>query len=418
VTATTTRDLVEIDERRLLRRLDDLAQRGALPHGGIYRPLYSPQWSSAMELVTIWMKDAGLLVRRDAVGNVWGRIEGSRGGRVIATGSHIDTVRGGGALDGALGVVAGIEAVSSLWQRFGRSTRILECLAICEEEGSRFDTNFWGARAIADRLEPGEADRVRDADGVTLADAMRAVGLDPVLAASAVRRDLDIFVELHIEQGPVLEDHGPRLGVVTTIAGTAHLEMTVRGQPDHAGAMAMDRRRDALLGASAMSLAIADAAVRMGHPAVATVGTITVEPSQVNVVPGLARFSVDTRHPDPARRSELINQIGEVCKRIASERSLVLETRMLRDRPPVRLSPRVTDVLRHACVAAGVEPREMTSGAGHDAQVLTAAANTGMLFVPSIGGRSHCPEEATAAEDVVLGTRALATALRELAYEA
>jgi allantoate deiminase len=233
-----------------------------------------------------------------------------------------------------------------------------------------------------------------------------------------VRRDLDIFVELHIEQGPVLEDHGPRLGVVTTIAGTAHLEMTVRGQPDHAGAMAMDRRRDALLGASAMSLAIADAAVRMGHPAVATVGTITVEPSQVNVVPGLARFSVDTRHPDPARRSELINQIGEVCKRIASERSLVLETRMLRDRPPVRLSPRVTDVLRHACVAAGVEPREMTSGAGHDAQVLTAAANTGMLFVPSIGGRSHCPEEATAAEDVVLGTRALATALRELAYEA
>src|SRR5437899_1752870 len=382
MSAITTRELVEIDERRLLRRLDDLAQRGTLAQGGIYRPLYSPQWSSAMELVSNWMKDAGLLVRRDPVGNVWGRIEGSRGGRVIATGSHIDTVRGGGALDGALGVVAGIEAVSSLWQRFGRSTRILECVAICEEEGGGFDTNCWGARAIADRLEPGEADRVRDAQGVMLADAMRAVGLDPATSATAVRRDLDVFVELHIEQGPILEEHGPRLGVVTTIAGTAHLEITVRGQPDHAGAMAMDRRRDAFLGASAMSLAIADAAIRMGHPAVATVGTIAVEPSQVNVVPGVARFTVDTRHPDPARRSELLTQIGDVSKKIASERGLRVEMRTLRDRPPVTLAPRVADVLRRAAVAAGVEPRDMTSGAGHDAQVLTAAARSGKLFVP------------------------------------
>jgi allantoate deiminase len=415
--ATSTRDLVDIDERRLLRRLDDLAQRGALPSGGIYRPLYSPPWTSAMELVTTWMKDAGLLTKRDAVGNVWGRIEGSRGGRVIATGSHIDTVRGGGALDGALGVVAAVEAVSSLWQRHGRSTRILECVAICEEEGSRFDTNFWGARAIADRLEPGEADRARDSDGVTLADAMRSVGLDPATAATAVRRDIDAFVELHIEQGPILEDHGPRLGVVTTIAGTAHLEITVRGQPDHAGAMAMDRRRDAFLGASAMALAIADAAVRMGHPAVATVGTIAVEPSQVNVVPGLARFTVDTRHPDSGRRAELLTNIGDASKRIASERGLTVEIKTLRDRPPVTLSPRVVDVLRRACMAAGVEPREMTSGAGHDAQVLAIAANAGMLFVPSIGGRSHYPDEATAAEDVVLGTRVLATALRDLAYQ-
>src|SRR5207249_5631291 len=220
------------------------------------------------------MKEAGLLVRRDAVGNVWGRVEGSVGGLAVVTGSHIDTVRGGGALDGALGVVAGIEAVASLWERYGRPTRILECVAICEEEGSRFNTNFWGSRAIADRLEPNEAERVRDPDGVTLADGMRAVGLDPSNLASAVRRDIDMFVELHIEQGPVLEDHGPRLGVVTTIAGTIHQEIVVRGQPDHAGAMAMSRRHDALVGASAMTLAIAELATRMGDPAVATVGTI------------------------------------------------------------------------------------------------------------------------------------------------
>src|SRR5207237_976415 len=161
--------------------------------------------------------------------------------------------RGGGALDGALGVVAGIEAVSSLWQRFGRSTRILECVAICEEEGSRFNTNFWGARAIADRLEPGEPDRVRDADGVSLGDAMPCVG------------------------------------------------------------------------ASALALGLAWAGVRMGAPAVATGGTIVAEPSQVNVVPGLAKFTVDTRHPDPARRGELITQIGDVSKKVASERNLGVE---------------------------------------------------------------------------------------------
>jgi len=411
-----TAELVEIDERRLLRHLDELSQRGALPGGGLYRALYTPAWVAATELVTGWLKEAGLLVRRDAVGNVWGRVEGARGGRSIATGSHIDTVRSGGPLDGALGVVAGAEAVASLVARYGRPLRILECVAICEEEGSRFNTNFWGARAIADRIEPGEAERVRDADGVVLAEAMRSVGLDASRVPQAVRRDIDTFVELHIEQGPILEDAGERLGLVHTIAGTAHLEVTVRGEADHAGAAAMERRHDALLGASAMTLQVADAAREMGPPAVATVGTISVEPAQVNVVPGLARFTVDARHSDEALRRRLVAEIEKRCKVIGRERELGVEVRTLRDRPPVTLNDRVSDVLRRAARVAGVEPREMTSGAGHDSQILAAAANVGMLFVPSIGGRSHRPDEATAAEDVVLGTRVLATALHELAY--
>lgn len=411
-----TAEAVAIDERRLLRRLDELAQRGALPGGGLYRALYTPAHVAATELVFGWMKDAGLLVHRDAVGNIWGRIEGSRGGRAIVTGSHIDTVRGGGPLDGALGVVAAVEAVVSLVSQLGRPTRILEAVAICEEEGSRFNTNFWGARAIADRIEPDEASRVRDAAGVTLAEAMRGVGLEPANVAQAIRRDIDTFVELHVEQGPLLDEEGPRLGVVRTIAGTAHLEVVVRGQPDHAGATAMHRRRDALLGAAAMTLAIAEAAREMGPPAVATVGTIGVEPAQVNVVPGVARFTVDARHSDNAERNALVAEITKVCKVAGRERDLLVEVRTLRDRPAVQLNERATDVVRRACVACGIEPRDMTSGAGHDAQVLSTAAHAAMIFVPSIGGRSHCPEEATAAEDVILGTRALATALRELAY--
>jgi len=413
---TFQHELVEIDERRLLRRLDELAQRGTVPGGGLYRALYSPAWFAGTELVHGWMKDGGLLTRRDAVGNVWGRVEGSRGGRAIVTGSHIDTVRGGGALDGALGVVAGIEAVVNLLERYGRPARILECVAICEEEGSRFNTNFWGARAIADRIEPDEVTRVRDGEGTTLADAMRSVGLDPSKVAQAVRRDIDAFVELHIEQGTVLDAAQERLGVVTTIAGTAHLEVVVRGEPDHAGAAAMDRRHDALLGAAAMMLAIANAAVEMGPPAVATVGTIGVEPSQINVVPALTRFSVDARHSDNRLRAELVAEIEKACKVIGRERELVVEIHTLRDRPAVSLNPGTTETLRRAARAAGVQARDMTSGAGHDSQVLTAAANVGMLFVPSIGGRSHRADEATAAEDVVLGTRVLATALRDLAY--
>jgi allantoate deiminase len=349
---------------------------------------------------------------------VWGRVEGSRGGRAIVTGSHIDTVRGGGALDGALGVVAGIEAVADLLERYGRPTRILECVAICEEEGSRFSTNFWGARAIADRVEVDEAQRVRDTEGTTLADAMRSVGLDPTKIAQAVRRDIDAFVELHIEQGPVLDAALERLGVVTVIAGTAHLDVVVRGEPDHAGAAAMDRRHDALLGAAAMMLAIAKIAGEMGAPAVATVGTIAVEPSQLNVVPGVARFSVDARHSDNRQRTELVAEIEKACKLVGRERDLSVDVHALRDRPAVPMNDRTTETLRRAARAAGVEARDMTSGAGHDSQILTAAANVGMLFVPSIGGRSHRADEATAAEDVVLGTRVLATALRELAYTA
>jgi allantoate deiminase len=415
---TFQHELVEIDERRLLRRLDDLAQRGTLPGGGLYRPLYSPAWFAGTELVHGWMKDGGLLTRRDAVGNVWGRVEGSRGGRAIVTGSHIDTVRGGGALDGALGVVAGVEAVVNLLERYGRPARILECVAICEEEGSRFNTNFWGARAIADRIEPEEAMRVRDADGTTMADAMRSVGLDPTKIAQAVRRDIDVFVELHVEQGPLLDSAGEHLGVVTVIAGSAHLDVVVRGEADHAGAAAMDRRHDALLGAAAMMLAIARIAGEMGPPAVATVGTIGVEPSQINVVPGVTRFSVDARHSDNRQRAELVAEIEKACKVIGRERDLAVEIHTLRDRPAVPLNERTTDTLRRAARAAGVEARDMTSGAGHDSQILTAAASVGMLFVPSLGGRSHRADEATAAEDVVLGTRVLATALRELAYTA
>jgi len=399
---------VRIDEGSLHRCLDELYAVGA------YRPLYSDAWAAACNLVAGWMKEAGLAVRRDAVGNLWGRIEGS--GSAVVTGSHIDTVRHGGRLDGALGIAAGLTALRAIAQARGKPKRPLELLVVCEEEGSRFATNFWGSRAIIGAIGPDEADTVKDAEGVTLARAMRDRGLDPATIASAARDDLGAFVELHIEQGSILETEQVPLAVVTTIAGAVHLEVVVTGRPDHAGTTPMDLRRDALAGAAAMIQAVQSIAAALGRPAVATVGRVRVEPDQINVIPGRVTFTIDLRHSDMTGRRALEERLRSLCGTIASERGLGIEIRTLHERPPVPMNGAVRQVLERAATDTGVTPKVLVSGAGHDAQVLAARCQVGMLFVPSIGGRSHCPEEATDPKHLALGTRVLARALELLAY--
>jgi len=396
---------MRIDATLLEHRLDELYAIGAEPSGGTFRPLYGAAWATAVERVERWMKDAGLKTRRDAVGNVWGRVEG--GGKAIVTGSHIDTVRRGGRLDGALGIVAGLTAVESLLKDKGKPTRTLEVVAICEEEGSRFNTNFWGSRAIIGAIDDIPAD---------IAAAMHERGLDPAKIARAARDDIDTFVELHIEQGAVLENSGTPLAVVSAIVGTAHLELTVTGRADHAGTTPMDLRRDALAGTAAMIQAVESIARSLGKPAVATVGRVHVEPDQINVVPGRVVFTVDLRHADVSARRALEERTRSLCATIASERGLILDVRMLQERSPVPMHADVRGVLARAAKDCGVQPMELVSGAGHDAQVLAARCKVGMLFVPSIGGRSHCPEEATKPEHVELGTTVLMKALDLLAY--
>jgi allantoate deiminase len=405
---------MRIDAPLLERRLDDLYAIGAEPGGGTYRPLYGDAWATACDLVGRWMKDAGLAVRRDAVGNIWGRIEGS--GKAVVTGSHIDTVRRGGRLDGALGITAGLTALQSLIEARGTPKRPIELLVICEEEGSRFATNFWGSRAIIGAIKPGEVDAVTDPEGVTLARAMRERGLDPENISSAARDDLGAFVELHIEQGRILETERVPIAVVTTLAGAVHLEMIVTGRPDHAGTTPMDLRRDALTGAAAMLQAVESIAAALGRPAVATVGKLRVEPDQINVVPGRVTFTVDLRHEGLSGRRALEERVRSLCGTIASERGLGIEVRMLHERPPVPMDSGVRKVLEQAATEAGITPAALVSGAGHDAQVLAARCSVGMLFVPSIGGRSHCPEEATDPAHLALGTRVLARGLELLAY--
>src|SRR5213593_5018320 len=199
---------MRIDSALLERRLDELYAIGAEPDGGAYRPLYGAAWATAVDRVERWLKDAGLKTRRDAVGNLWGRADGTDKGKSIVTGSHIDTVRHGGRFDGALGIVAGLTAVEALLKDKGKPRRTLEVVAICEEEGSRFATNFWGSRAITGAIDSPDA---------AMGEAMRERGLDPATVASAARDDIDTFVELHIEQGAVLDASRQPLAVVSAI---------------------------------------------------------------------------------------------------------------------------------------------------------------------------------------------------------
>ena len=396
-----------IDRALLERRLDELYAIGAQPDGGTYRGLYDDAWATAVERVERWLIDAGLKTRRDAVGNVWGRVEGTDKGKSIVTGSHVDTVRRGGRLDGALGIVAGLTAVESLLKEKGKPRRTLEVVAICEEEGSRFKTNFWGSRAITGSIDHVDPD---------MATAMRERGLDPARVASAAREDIDTFVELHIEQGAVLESSGVPLAVVSAIVGTAHLEITATGRPDHAGTTPMAMRQDALAGAAAMIQAIEAIARSLGAPAVATVGQIRAEPDQMNVIPGRVVFTADLRHADLGARRALEERIRSICGTVASERRLALGIRVLQEKAPVPMHPDVKSVLARAARESAVQPTELVSGAGHDAQILAARCKVGMLFVPSIGGRSHCPEESTRPEHLELGTNVLRQALQIIAY--
>ncbi len=409
---------ITIDPAQVERFVFGLAQYGAWGDTGVWRPVYTPEWIAAADCFAGWCTEAGLAVTRDAVGNIWGRLDGRESGGAIVSGSHLDTQCPGGRYDGALGAIAALVAVEALHRQFGPPRRTLEVLALCEEESSRFATaGFWGSRAIIGKIGPDDPDNTIGRAGETIAAAMRDAGLDPTRIPEARRSDIDAFIELHIEQGPILEQAGLPVAVVDAITGMRHTEYVLTGVANHAGAFPMDLRNDPMAGFAEIASGVINTAHRMGRPAVTTVGRVAVDPNGPAIIPRAVTFTVDARHPDPARREVLYAAHDGLISEVAKRRGLSIESRILFDHAPCLSDPDLVETLRRAAASQDVPTLTMASGAGHDTQQIAAVAKrVAMIFVRSKDGRSHTPEEFSSLDDIVASIRVLAAGLYALAY--
>ena len=395
----------------------ELAQHGAYGETGVWRQTYSPEWVAAQEMVAAWCREIGMEVRQDAVGSVWGTFTGGEGGKSIVSGSHIDSQCPGGRYDGALGVIAAYIAMRTLVEQYGPPKRTLELVSLCEEESSRYPaSNYWGSRGIAGLITPEDLELVTDLDGAPIADGMREVGLEPDNVRDAIRDDLDCFIELHIEQGPLLEQANLPVGIVTGITGPRAYAVTVTGRSDHAGARPMDTRRDPMAGAAEMISGVINTALRMGRPAVTTVGAISADPNLSPAVPEQVSFSLDARHPEPVQRALLYERHEALMQEVARRRDLDLTWEVIWDHDPQPCDPELVALLAESAKAQGVPQMPIPSGAGHDAQQMAQVARTAMIFVRSKDGRSHTPAEFTSPGDAAAGIEVLTAALHRLAY--
>ncbi len=405
----------------LLTRLDTLAGFSDDP-AALTRLYLSPAHRAAARWLTGWMEEAGMTVRLDAIGNVVGRYDGATpGAPAVLLGSHIDTVRNAGKYDGTLGVLTAVAVVEDMHRRGERLPFAVEVIGFGDEEGVRFPVLFSGSRAVAGTFDPACLD-ARDGDGVVLRDALAAFGgapdalaADPA-AAARVAGAL-AYLEVHIEQGPVLERAGTPLGVVTAINGSSRYRLEVTGMAGHAGTVPMAGRRDALTAAADMVLAVERQAL---HSAglVATVGRLEVLPGAVNVIPGAVRFTLDVRSPDDGERRKGAAAILAACSIIAQRRQVALTVEQTVDAPAAPCTPALRNAFAAAAVRAGVEPRHLPSGAGHDAMVFADVLPMAMLFVRCRGGISHNPAEAVTAADVGLAAAVLLDTLRHLPHPA
>jgi allantoate deiminase len=375
--------------------------------GRLVRRFATAAMREANDLVGGWMREAGLAVRTDAAGNLIGRREG--GARTLVLGSHLDTVIDAGRYDGPLGVLAAIALV----ERLPELPFAVEVVGFADEEGVRYPTSFLGSSALAGSFERDWLD-LRDADGVTLADALRAFGGDPGNIASAARNDLLGYCELHIEQGPVLERRDAPVGVVTTITGQTQAELTFRGEAGHAGTVPMTARRDALAAAAEWMLA-AEALTRGRPGLVSTVGRIAVGPGARNVIPGEAWLSLDVRHTSDAERRQAVADLRAEAERVAAGREVALQWGDRGETAAVPTSPALTERLAAAVEAAGLRPEALPSGAGHDGVAMAAVAPIAMLFVRCERGISHNPAEAVAEADVAVALDVLERFVGDLA---
>ena len=371
--------------------------------GRITRPYGTPALVKARDVIAAWMREAGLSISIDAVGDLRGRLQGATPhAPALLLGSHLDSVRDAGRFDGPLGILTAIEAVGRLAASGSHLPFPIEIVAFADEEGLRFQTTYLGSSALAGTFDSGLLDR-RDAGGLSMREVMAAFGGDPDGLTGAALRPGEAFayVEVHIEQGPHLEAAGVPVGVVTAISGQTRILGSFSGEAGHAGTVGMELRRDPLPAAAEVVLT-AEQLARQTPGLLATVGTIEVEPGASNVIPGQVRFSLDVRHPENAVRADAVERLERTSREIAAARSLQTTWQIMRNHPSVPCDRALTARLAEAVAAAGLAVEHLPSGAGHDAVVMSAVVPVAMLFVRCAGGISHHPAEWVSAADVAV----------------
>ena len=401
-----------VNSERLRATLETLGRIGETPEG-MQRVAYSPADIEGRCYITEMMRGAGLSVRVDPGGNIIGRREGKEDGApAIAVGSHVDTVPKGGKYDGALGVLAALEAVLIMSDQGITTRHPLEVLVFTNEEGTRFNRWLLGSRAVAGLWEAADYEAV-DAEGVGMAQHLKAIGGDLDIIGEAKRRPQEFrgYLELHIEQGPLLEQSGTPIGVVSGITGRAVFDVRVKGAANHAGTTPMEARQDALLAASRLTLATNAMVTQEEMCRVGTVGIMRVSPNAGNVIPGEVEMGVEFRDMDMGRLMEVERRLSQVARELAATTDTEIEISLVEMGQSCPISTEAQEIVAEAARRLDLRSRSITSGAGHDAQAMSAITESGMLFVPSVGGISHSPLEYTTPEDCANGANALLNAL-------
>jgi N-carbamoyl-L-amino-acid hydrolase len=397
---------------RLNANIDRLAKIGRRDNGDICRLAFTPEDLQARYLVQQWMMEAGMTVRTDAAGNLIGRYAGQQDNLpALATGSHIDTVPSGGPFDGVLGVLAGIEAVRTLREAHRQLNHPIEVIVFTDEESSMI-----GCQAIAGTVLLDQPDKYQPKIGGSIQAHLETIGgsWDNLATAKRTRRDMAAFVELHVEQGAVLEQSGKAIGVVQGVVGMCRRSITITGQPNHAGTTPMDMRQDALVAAAQVVLAVREIALSLPSQPVATVGYLTVAPNAVNIVPGTVELEVDMRDLSQAGLDEMADRLDRELRTIALATNTHIQQSVGLCVEPTPAAHPIQDTITEVCQDLGLSHCPMPSRAGHDAMEIGRFTDMGMIFVPSQNGLSHSGQEYTSPEQCTQGADALLHTLMRL----
>lgn len=401
-------------QKRIEIQIEDLKQFTSTPDKGVTRLTYSDEDLQARNYIKNKMREYGLKIKEDGFGNIFGKLDGMiKDAPSVLIGSHFDSVPNGGAYDGTAGVVVALEVAALFVKNNVKPNYPLEIVALVEEEGSRFPGGLMGSRGMIGLLTEEEFKNLKDKSGISTMEAMKKIGLDPTLNKVRDSKTMKAFLELHIEQGPILEEKQIPVGIVEKIVGITQLEVTIKGQAGHAGTTPMNGRADALVAAAQIIAQLPDLAKQEGEGSVITTGRLNVFPNGANVIPEKVVFTVDIR----SGREEDVLSMVQKTKDIVNtynDHNMNASVTQLMYMQPKELNQDIRSLLKEVCHTLHIQSCAINSGAGHDAMVLSNVTDVGMIFIPSQDGLSHCPEEWSDAKHLADGVNVLYETARKL----